>query len=482
MARREIAGTVNGTRPVHDQCVCNERELAAAASVAIDDECLQAVFDDVTGAMRPVFGQARTAACAADYVRALVCAPEAGSTWSLAEAVGHRSPGRFQALLRETSWDSADLVASVASRAAADLAGSEEGVFIVDETAMLKHGSASVGVSTQHAGVTGRLENCQTIVNAVFDNGTVETWIDFRLYLPECWTGDTARRQMAKVPEQVAFQTKPALAAAMLDAALERGLPVRWLAGDEVYGSAGELRGAAEAAGLGFVMAVRSNHWIDLDSGERLRAEDALAQVEGSLVWETRSCGTGSKGMRLFQWAHLGLADDTTLLMRRRTTEKDCEKIDFYLCRAPAGATCPPSVFLRIVGRRWPIEEIHRDAKQLACMDAYQVRTWTALHRHLALAMIAMLVYTLAEAHEIARAAWDPELHLPHRPDQPVPADLPPVPPSRYEIRARLTVLIAYIPPDHKTHQAHWSIWRRRYLARARWHHHQTRLRLVLAA
>jgi hypothetical protein len=46
-------------------------------------------------------------------------------------------------------------------------------------------------------------------------------------------------------------------------------------------------------------------------------------------------------------------------------------------------------VFLRICGRRWPIEEIHRDAKQLACMDAYLVRTWTALHRHLALAMTA---------------------------------------------------------------------------------------------
>lgn len=93
-----------------------------------------------------------------------------------------------------------------------------------------------------------------------------------------------------------------------------------------------------------------------------------------------------------------------------------------------------------------------------------------------------MLVYTLAEANEIARAAWGPNLHLPKSPDQPIPAALPPVPPSRYEIRARLAVLIAYVPPDRKAHQAQWSIWRRCYLARARWHHHQTRLRLVLAA
>lgn len=97
-----------------------------------------------------------------------------------------------------------------------------------------------------------------------------------------------------------------------------------------------------------------------------------------------------------------------------------------------------------VAGGRWPIEEIHRDAKQLACMDAYQVRSWTALHRHLAQA--AMLVYTLAEANESARAAWNAELHLPSSPDQPIPSDLPPVPPSRYEIRARLAVLIAYTP------------------------------------
>jgi hypothetical protein len=141
-----------------------------------------------------------------------------------------------------------------------------------------------------------------------------------------------------------------------------------------------------------------------------------------------------------------------------------------------------PAEFLRICGRRWPVEEIHRDAKQLACMDAYQVRTWTGLHRHLALAMVAMLVYTLAETHETARATWNPVDHLPHSLDQPFPADMPPIPPSRYEIRARLALLIGHEPPDRRAHQAHWSIWRRCYLARARWHHHQTRLRLVLAA
>lgn len=47
------------------------------------------------------------------------------------------------------------------------------------------------------------------------------------------------------------FQPKPELAAKMLQAAVGRGLPVRWLAGDEVYGSASRLREAAEELELG---------------------------------------------------------------------------------------------------------------------------------------------------------------------------------------------------------------------------------------
>jgi hypothetical protein len=35
-------------------------------------------------------------------------------------------------------------------------------------------------------------------------------------------------------------------------------------------------------------------------------------------------------------------------------------------------------------------------------------------------------------------------------------------------------VLIAQIPPDPLAHQRHGPLWRRRYQARARWHHHQT--------
>ena len=155
--------------------------------------------------------------------------------------------------------------------------------------------------------------------------------------------------------------------------------------------------------------------------------------------------------MRPYQWARLDLADGTVPLMRRRTPEKDREKIDCY-----PGGNRPPAVFPRSCGRRRPVEESHSDAKQLACTDANQARTWTSLHRHLALPMSTMLTFSPAEADELHTATWNPDQHRPHRTDQPVPTDLPLLPPSRCERRDRLAPLITHETPDRKAHQAHW--------------------------
>jgi SRSO17 transposase len=42
---------------------------------------------------------------------------------------------------------------------------------------------------------------------------------------PEAWANDAARRRGAAVPETVAFQTKPAIAAEMIAAALDASAP-----------------------------------------------------------------------------------------------------------------------------------------------------------------------------------------------------------------------------------------------------------------
>ena len=82
--------------------------------------------------------------------------------------------------------------------------------------------------------------------------------IDRALYLPREWVDNQERRIEAGVPETVAFHTKPWLALAMIERALDAGVPARWVVGDAVYGSDGKLRRALEARGQAYALAVKS--------------------------------------------------------------------------------------------------------------------------------------------------------------------------------------------------------------------------------
>ncbi|MFE7462976.1 transposase [Streptomyces sp. NPDC057499] len=70
------------------------------------------------------------------------------------------------------------------------------------------------------------------------------------------WTQDVARCQAAGIPETVHFATKPALAARIIGRALDAGVLVSCMAGDEVYGNSPHLRAALEHRQLGYVLAV----------------------------------------------------------------------------------------------------------------------------------------------------------------------------------------------------------------------------------
>lgn len=61
-------------------------------------------------------------------------------------------------------------------------------------------------------------------------------FLDRRVYLPEAWCQDRARRRRAHVPEMVRFQTKPEQARALLAHAWELGVPMCRVTGDSVYG------------------------------------------------------------------------------------------------------------------------------------------------------------------------------------------------------------------------------------------------------
>ena len=63
---------------------------------------------------------------------------------------------------------------------------------VLDETAELKKGDRTVGVARQHAGITGQVENCQTVVFAAYVTARAHALFDFRLYLPKAWCAGPA--------------------------------------------------------------------------------------------------------------------------------------------------------------------------------------------------------------------------------------------------------------------------------------------------
>jgi len=140
-------------------------------------------------------------------------------------------------MLAEHAWDWTAALAALQRFIAAHL-GDPEAIVVLDETAELKKGDRTVGVARQHAGITGQVENCQTVVFAAYVTARAHALFGFRLYLPKAWCADRKRREQAHVQDKTEFTTKPALGTAMLTSAASAGVPFAWAAADEVYGAA----------------------------------------------------------------------------------------------------------------------------------------------------------------------------------------------------------------------------------------------------
>jgi SRSO17 transposase len=268
-----------------------------AAWVSIEDvaACAAAVDAQLRVVLGAVLAQRRSAETAFGYVGALAPGVKA-NCWSIAEAAGQEGWRRMQDLLGSYRWDWADLRDRLPALARVwlpcdpdDLVGPG---LAIDETAQLKKGTATAGVAPQHAGCTGKVDNCVTTVFCAYVTTSGQAWVDFDVYLPQRWADDLPRRQDARVPDELAMRTKPQLATAQLNRLVKAGLPIRWVAFDEVYGRSGKLRRRCEQHGLAYVAIIPRDLRVTTAAGTVVRAEQAVAHA----VFERRSCGVGSKG------------------------------------------------------------------------------------------------------------------------------------------------------------------------------------------
>ena len=151
------------------------------------------------------------------YVAGLIGPGERKSVQPMATRLG---PGEYDQLHHFVAggvWDATPLEAELLVKAER-LVGGHDAVLVIDDTALPKKGSHSVGVAAQYASTLGKTANCQTLVSTTLARHEVPVMVGLRLFLPENWTSYPGRMARTRIPaDQQAFRSKPEIALEEID-------------------------------------------------------------------------------------------------------------------------------------------------------------------------------------------------------------------------------------------------------------------------
>src|SRR4051812_38015814 len=183
------------------------------------------------------------------YLKGLILPGERKSVEPMAARV---APGDLQQLhhfVSTSPWATAPLEEELV-KAADRLVGGPDAVLVVDDTALVKQGRHSVGVKRQYCGQLGKRANCQSLVSLTLARAEVPVGVGLRLFLPEDWCADAARRTVAGVPEAVAYRPKWRIALDEIDRVLAAGARFGAVLADAEYGKAARVRAGLSERGL----------------------------------------------------------------------------------------------------------------------------------------------------------------------------------------------------------------------------------------
>jgi SRSO17 transposase len=349
----------------------------------------------------------------------------------------HESLHHFVA---QSPWSDADMLRQVRNYVLPAMQkGGPVTAWIVDETSLVKKGTHSVGVARQYCGRLGKKENCQVAVSLSVATATGSLPMDWRLYLTEEWAGDAERRKETDVPNEVRFQTKPQIALAQIQRAVEERVSPGVVLADEVYGSNREFREGVAELKLDYSLAVRSTTTVWALERQplppkpwkgkgpqptRMRRDEThqpitvrqLAQELPEQAWRKVAWREGSKETLCSRFARLRVrpayGDD-----RKGGLQPE----QWLLIEWPAGAEEPSGYWLahlpvklslkRLVGiskHRWVMERDYEELKQELGLGHYEGRNWRGFHHHgtLCIAAYGFLI--------VERSRFSPSAHVGH--------------------------------------------------------------------
>src|SRR3954447_12561701 len=134
----------------------------------------------------------------------------------------------------------------------------------IDDTGLLKYGTASPCVARQYTGTAGKVTNCQIAVSVSMVTDTASCPVDWRLFVPESWDPASpkarpdvqARRRKAGIGDDIGHREKWRLALDMIDELMSWGLRPPLIVADGGYGDTAQFRHGVADRGLSSVVQV----------------------------------------------------------------------------------------------------------------------------------------------------------------------------------------------------------------------------------
>jgi SRSO17 transposase len=357
-----------------------------------------------------VLGHKKRRGWAPLYLRGLLGPSERKSLQPMAACLGLSGHDQLQHFIASPAWDDGPLWRVLAEQADA-LVGGPDAVMVIDDTALPKKGTLSVGVERQYCGQLGKRASCQALVSLTLAGREVPVPVGLRLFLPERWSADPQRCAAAGVPKpEVVARSKGEIALAELDRLMAAGVRFGLLLADAGYGASAELRRGLDERELRWAVGIPRNqkvYGVDVQlvppGGHKRRpvpdqepreAEAVLAD----LSWRRVTWRQGTKGALAARFAatRVRVADGATWANNRHLPGEEVWLVGewrssgerkYYL------SNLPPRTSLRALAAaikaRWVCEQAHQQLKQELGLGHFEGRSWTGLHRHALMTCIA---------------------------------------------------------------------------------------------
>jgi SRSO17 transposase len=287
-------------------------------------------------------------------------------------------------------------------------------VWITDDTGFLKQGKHSVGVQRQYTGSAGKVANCQIGVSLSVATRTEHIPIDFELYLPKSWTDDPARMRQARVPEGVAFQTKPEIALGMIRRAVNDGVPKGVVLGDSAYGTSKDFRRGLRELNLHYALGVDpKTSVLLLNKRERVQGPALSVRDLAFLIRDRngfRRCtwrkGTNDDLSAKFALRRVVIAEEGDTAPDKREPlwlviewrDGEDEPANYFL--SSLSTRCTKKQLIRIIMQRWRTERVYLDLKEELGLDHFEGRRFPGWHHHVS---VALSCYAFIVAERVRR-------------------------------------------------------------------------------